>query len=157
MPNRTDVPDGVLRRLRRMCTALPEVREETAWAGIRWKVRTHTFAHVMVVDEESTPAFDPVKVLLRHPEDEICIVTFRSQGPELVALRNAGPPFFYAGWGRDVMALLLDDGTDWDEVRELLTESYCVLAPKKLVALVDRPDEPGGVADGELVEDDPFA
>ena len=29
--------------------------------------------------------------------------------------------------------------TDWAEVAELLTESYCVLAPKKLVALVDRP------------------
>jgi hypothetical protein len=24
-------------------------------------------------------------------------------------------------------------------VREIVTESYCVLAPKKLVALVDRP------------------
>jgi hypothetical protein len=34
---------------------------------------------------------------------------------------------------------VLDDDVDWDEVAELLTESYCLLAPKKLVALVDRP------------------
>ena len=54
-------------------------------------------------------------------------------------LRNAGHPFFYAGWGRDVVGMVLDDGTDWEEVAELLTESYCVLAPKKLVVLVDRP------------------
>ncbi len=27
-----------------------------------------------------------------------------------------------------------------DEVAELMTESYCVMAPKKLLALVDRPD-----------------
>ena len=65
--------------------------------------------------------------------------SFRSSGPELVALRNAGYPFAYAGWGRDVVGMVLDDATDWDEVAELLTESYCTLAPKKLQARVDRP------------------
>jgi hypothetical protein len=34
--------------------------------------------------------------------------------------------------------MVLTDRTDWDEVAELLTESYCVLAPKKLVGLVRR-------------------
>ena len=55
-------------------------------------------------------------------------------------LRHAGHPFFYAGWGRDVMGLVIDDDTDWIEVAELLTESFCVMAPQKLAALVDRPD-----------------
>ena len=55
-------------------------------------------------------------------------------------LRSAGHPFFYAGWGRDVVGMVLEEDTDWTEVAELLTESYCVLAPKKLVALVDRPE-----------------
>ena len=68
------------------------------------------------------------------------LVTFRSSGPELEMLRAAGHPFFYAGWGRDVVGMILEAATDWDEVAELLTESYCVLAPKKLVALVDRPE-----------------
>jgi hypothetical protein len=31
----------------------------------------------------------------------------------------------------------LTDGTDWDEIRELVTESYRRLAPKKLTALLD--------------------
>jgi hypothetical protein len=35
--------------------------------------------------------------------------------------------------------MVLDEGVDWAEVTELLTESSCVLAPKRLVALVDRP------------------
>ena len=35
--------------------------------------------------------------------------------------------------------MVLGDGVDWDEVAELLTESYCVHAPKKLVELVERP------------------
>jgi hypothetical protein len=54
-------------------------------------------------------------------------------------LMHAGHPFFYAGWGRNVMGMVLDDATTWDEVAELLTESYCVLAPKRLAARVDRP------------------
>jgi hypothetical protein len=55
-------------------------------------------------------------------------------------LRGAGHPFFYAGWGRDVVGMVLERSTDWTEVAELLTESYCVLAPRKLVAQVARPD-----------------
>ena len=34
----------------------------------------------------------------------------------------------------------LDDDTGWDEVAELITESYCVQAPRALRALVERPD-----------------
>ena len=41
--------------------------------------------------------------------------------------------------GRDAVGMVLDADTDWDEVGELMIESYCVLAPKKLIALVDRP------------------
>lgn len=33
----------------------------------------------------------------------------------------------------------LDDETDWDEVAELLTDSYCLQAPAHLVERVDRP------------------
>lgn len=143
MADGSDLPPAVLTHLREICAALPETYEEPAWVGIRWRVRKQTFAHAVWVDADSTPAFDPVKVLLDGPDSSVCIVTFRSQGPELVALRNAGAPFFYAGWGRDVMGMVLEEGTDWDEVGELLTESYCVLAPKKLVALVARPEDPG--------------
>ena len=67
------------------------------------------------------------------------VLSFRSAGYELEVLRNAGHPFFVLGWG-DAIGMELDADTDWDEVRELLTESFCVLAPRKLIALVDRPD-----------------
>jgi predicted DNA-binding protein (MmcQ/YjbR family) len=33
--------------------------------------------------------------------------------------------------------VLLTGDTDWEEIRELVTESYRVLAPKKLSALLD--------------------
>jgi hypothetical protein len=35
--------------------------------------------------------------------------------------------------------MVLDARVDWEEVAELLTESYCVFAPKMLVDLVERP------------------
>jgi hypothetical protein len=37
------------------------------------------------------------------------------------------------------VGLLLMTTTDWAEVAELITESYCVQAPRRLVELVDRP------------------
>ncbi len=123
-----EVPEAVEVRLREICLSLPEVREEVAWKGTRWRVRTHTFVHVIGIDE---PGRDPSVVM-----------SFRAAGDELEVLRNAGHPFFILGWGRDAVGMVLDDRTDWDEVCELVTESYCVLAPKKLVALVDRPATP---------------
>ncbi len=120
-----DVPDDVEERLRAICLALPDAYEEKAWVGVRWMVRKRTFAHVLGVavgDEEPR-----------------VVITFRAAGEELEVLRNAGFPFSFLGWGRDAMGMVLHDDTDWEEVRELLTESFCVMAPQKLVALVDRP------------------
>jgi hypothetical protein len=36
-----------------------------------------------------------------------------------------------------IVGVWLTDDTDWEEIRELVTESYRVLAPKKLTALLD--------------------
>jgi hypothetical protein len=119
------VPDDVESRLRELCLRLPDAYEERAWAGTRWMVRKRTFAHVLGVEAGDA---EPVVVL-----------SFRSAGEELEVLRHAGHPFFVLGWGRDAIGMVLDDGTDWDEVGELVTESFCSLAPKKLTALVDRP------------------
>jgi YjbR len=130
-----DVPDEIEARLRALCLALPDAHEQPAWKGTRWMVRTRTFAHVLGVETSGTDGTDRMVVL-----------AFRSTGDELATLRHAGPPFFVLGWGRDAIGMALDDGTDretdWEEVRELVTESYCTMAPKKLVALVDRPGDP---------------
>jgi len=56
-----------------------------------------------------------------------------------MALQHLGDPYFRAGWGRNVVGLLLDDGTDWEELQELLTDSYCLQAPRHLAELVQRP------------------
>ena len=123
-----DVPEEIEARLRAIGETLPDAYEERAWVGVRWRVRTQTFAQLLAIDDEG----EPRRVVL----------TFRSQGEELEVLKHAGHPFFLLGWGRDAMGMVIDDGTDWDEVAELVTESYCTRAPKKLVALIDRPPDP---------------
>jgi predicted DNA-binding protein (MmcQ/YjbR family) len=130
-----DVPPELLGRVRSICLGLPEVHEEPAWTGVRWRVRSRTFAHVLTIDADSSSVLRSALDL----EGEITSVTFRVPGDELAALREQGPPFVLAGWGRDVMKMHLDDSTDWEEVAELLTDSYCLLAPRKLAARVDRP------------------
>lgn len=125
MSDYSDPPEEVVARLRPLCLALPDAYEEKAWAGVRWRVRKKTFAHVLDAGPDDRP---------------VTVLTFRSSGEELDVLRNAGPPYIYLGWGRDALGLVVDGSTDWDEVAELVTESYCVLAPQKLVALVTRPD-----------------
>lgn len=52
------------------------------------------------------------------------------------ALLSIGHPFFTSRAGRDRVRVLLTD-MDWDEIRELVTDSYRILAPKKLTALLD--------------------
>ncbi len=120
-----DVPPEIEARARELCLRLPEAYEEQAWLGTRWMVRKRTFAHVLGVDDGAGP---------------YVVVAFRAAGEELEVLRHTGRPFVVLGWGRDAMGLVLDSGTDWDDVRELVTESYCVMAPQKLIALLDRPD-----------------
>jgi YjbR protein len=120
---RPDVPDWMVRRIGQVLNALPECREESAWVGTRWRVRDATVAHVF------------------GGEDLLFRVTFRAEQDEVMALQHLGDPYFRASWGRNVVGLLLDDGTDWQELRELLTDSYCLQAPKHLAELVPRPPQ----------------
>ncbi|MPY93623.1 MAG: MmcQ/YjbR family DNA-binding protein [Acidimicrobiia bacterium] len=134
MTEHADVPLETVAELRSVCLGLPEAYEERAWVGTRWRVRTRTFAHVLLVDSGWPPAY----ARAAGSDGPINVMTFRSSGPELDALRDTGHPFFMPGWWPDIVGMVLDAGADWDEVAELLTESYCLLAPKRLVDLVDR-------------------
>jgi hypothetical protein len=126
MPDYVDVDPDVMQRLRDRCLALPEVTEEQAWTGRRWVVRKKNFAHVFALHDKDGAV--------------VTIMAFRSPDEERSVLVASGHPFFFLGWGRNAVGMVLEDETDWDEVRELVTESFCLSAPQKLVALVDRPD-----------------
>lgn len=131
-----DVDDEVLAALRAIASSLPETTEQPAWVGVRWQVRGRTFAHVLVIDD-GRPASH---ARAADTDGPATVLTFRADGEELEVLRRSGHPYFFGGWGREVVGVVLDSTVGWDEVAELVTESYCVLAPKKLVGLVVRPD-----------------
>jgi hypothetical protein len=65
------------------------------------------------------------------------LLVVRADPDEREALLSIGHPFFAPRAGRERIGVLLSEGTDWEEVRELVTESYRVLAPKKLSRLLD--------------------
>jgi hypothetical protein len=131
--DRPEVPEDILRRLRPLLASLPECVEEAAWVGVRWQVARGsphgspdglhwaTVAHVF------------------GGEDQLFRITFRAEPDEVMAFQHLGDPYFRASWGRNVVGILLDDQTDYDELGELLTDSYCVQAPQELAARVPRP------------------
>jgi hypothetical protein len=139
MAEHAEVPPEIVARLRAVCLGLPEAYEEPAWVGTRWCVRKRNFAHVVAVADGWPPAYARAVGSIGDGAGAINVLTFRSAGIELDALGHVGHPFFRPPWAPNVVGLVLDAGVGWDEVAELVTESYCVLAPRNLAALVDRP------------------
>jgi hypothetical protein len=127
-------PDAeVVARLGQTASALPEAYEEDAWTGVRWRVRARTFAHVMVAQ----PGFESSFRDLTGVPDPTTVLTFRAVGEELLALAHAGLPFYKPPWSPTIVGMVIDDDTDWAEVADLVTESYRVCAPQKLVRLLE--------------------
>ena len=139
MGDYSDPPDELVDRLRPICLALPDAYEEKAWAGTRWMVRKKTFAHILEVDRFSPPILTRRSRADRRRHGRDLPIPGRGAGG---APQRPAAPFFYAGRGRDVIGLVLDDDTDWDEVgraddRQLLRDG----APS-WSRQVDRPPQP---------------
>ena len=118
-----DVPDDVMERLRAIASALPETEEAQAWVGRYFRIRKKNFVHVLGIDH---PKHGPQTLLILRADPE-----------EREVLLKIGRPYFQPGWGTNTLGVAVDGDTDWSEVAELVTESYRVLAPKKLTALLD--------------------
>jgi hypothetical protein len=130
-----EVAPDVLAELRAVCLGLPEAYEEQAWVGTRWCVRRKNFAQVVRIEDGWPPAY----ARAAGSDGPLTVLTFRVPADDLDELVHAGDPFFKPVWFPDIVGMALGSEVDWDEVAELLTESYCVLAPRALVARVDRP------------------
>jgi predicted DNA-binding protein (MmcQ/YjbR family) len=125
-----EVPDDILERIRTLCLALPEVtvRVDDSLTAARstahsFDIRRRSFC-LLVAREDSSGRAVPLLVLRADPE-------------EREALLSIGHPFFASRAGRGRIVVVLTDDTDWEEIRELVTESYRILAPKKLTALLE--------------------
>ncbi len=125
-----EVPADVFERVSTLCRALPEVTVRVDASLIRarstaysFDIRRRSFC-LLVAVESPTGKPVPLLVLRAHPN-------------ERDALLSIGHPFYASRAGRDRIEVRLTDDTDWEEIRELVTESYRRLAPKKLSALLD--------------------
>lgn len=119
------VSDTVLDRARSPCLALPESTEVQTDVGTEFKIRRRTFAYVFAVADRSGRVFT--------------MLSCRAEPEEREVLLAIGHPYFAPRAGADRIGVVLDDNTDWTEFSELVTESYRLLAPKKLAALVETP------------------
>jgi hypothetical protein len=127
-------PSGeVVARLGAIALRLPEAYEEDAWTGVRWRIRSTTFAHVMVGQEGYESAFRNITGIA----EPTTLLTFRASGDELLALVHAGMPFYKPPWSPTIVGMVIDADTDWTEVAELVTESYRFCAPQQLVRQLD--------------------
>ena len=113
-----------LPKLRRLCLDLPEATERLSHGEPTWFVRDKK-VFVMYVDH--------------HHDDRVAFWCAAPGGAQemLVAAhpqRFFRPPYVgHRGW----LGVYLDVPVDWDEIAELVSEAYRMVAPKRLVAELD--------------------
>ncbi len=123
-PRKKQKEDPRLTRVTKLALAFPEATRRIQGDHAAFLIRKKTFAYF----------------LDNHHGDGIVAVTCKVMPAENAALVAAQKNRFYLpayigpkGW----VALRLDIGEiDWDEVSDLLTASYLLIAPKRLAALV---------------------
>jgi len=105
-----------LDRIRTIALGLPEATEEFTWEDINFRVRNKMFCF---------PGLG----------GSICVKAEREELPALLEDPRVRPAPYLArgGW---VVLDFGDTKVDWDEVRELITTSYCLIAPKTLARQV---------------------
>ena len=113
--------ENPLKRLRKICLALPEATEKEAWATPTFRVRGKMFA--MYVDDH-------------HGDGRLALWCKAPPGHQEI-LVGADPKQFFRppyvgpkGW----VGVRLDVGIDWDVVTDLVKDSYRMTAPKRLAA-----------------------
>lgn len=131
MPYLADVAQE---RMQAIVARLPDVERSDNPLGCYFLVRRKIFAQVATVVD---PGGQPATIVALRPDPE-----------ERNALIAMGHPYFSRGpWDERLgrIAVVIEATTDWDEVAELVTDSYRRTAPKKLVAELDAPDR--GIGD----------
>ncbi len=114
-------PPQLLDRLRGACLCLPEAEEAGGVGNPSFKVRAKIFA--MQHGHQGRPS-----CWMKAPEGVQGMLVGHDPGRFFV------PPYVgHNGW----VGVWLDDATDWEELADLVEESYRMTAPKRLVAALD--------------------
>ena len=87
-----------------------------------------TLARVGQVPEDIVERIGTLCLALPEVTLRVPLLVLRAAPDERGALLSIGHPFFAPRAGRDRIGVLLTDDTDWEEIRQLVTESYRILA-----------------------------
>jgi hypothetical protein len=112
--------DDPLPRLRAICLALPEAVEQETWGDPTFRVREKIFAMVKAGDGR-------ISLWCKAPPGAQAVLVGAAPARFFV------PPYVgHRGW----IGVRLDrDGDpDWDEIADLVADSYRMTAPKRLLA-----------------------
>lgn len=118
---------GPLARLRRICLALPEAHEVEAWGEPTFRVRNRLFAMYASASTHHG-AGRPAVWLKAGPGNQALMV--RSAPERFFVPPYVGP----SGW----VGVWLDRGVVWGDLKPLAEDAYRLVAPKRLVARLDR-------------------
>lgn len=111
-------------RARRVCLSLPEATEQVAWGEPTWRVKKKVFAMFASANNHHGRGHDSLWLAAPVGVQEVLV---RSE-PEKYYV----PPYAGVNGWIGVRLAAVDDG----ELRSLAVQSYCMIAPKKLQALV---------------------
>ncbi len=120
------MPPSPFTRVRKLCLALPEAHEVEAWGEPTFRVRNKLFA-MYAAPNNHHGAGRPAVWCKAAPGNQSLMV--RANPRRFFVPPYVGP----SGW----VGVWLDSDPDWAEVRELMSDSYRLIAPRKLSALLD--------------------
>jgi predicted DNA-binding protein (MmcQ/YjbR family) len=125
-----EIPKDIFERIKALCLALPEVTVRVDASLVTARSTAHSF-------DIRRRSFCLLIALEGAKGESVPQLVLRADPGQRHALLSVGHPFYRSRAGRDRFRVLLTDDTDWEEIRELVTESYRILAPKKLTARLD--------------------
>lgn len=123
------MPPGPLARLRKLCLTLPEAHEVEAWGEPTFRVRNKLFAMFAAAGNHHGGG-RPAVWCKAAPGNQALMV--RAEPERYFVPPYVGP----SGW----VGVWLDRNPDWSEVKGLLRDSYRLVAPKRLAALIQDAD-----------------
>lgn len=123
-----DTPKDFLTQARKIALALPEAEEIETWGHPTFRVRNKIFAGIGSGADDGSTNFVPDDM------DVVTTMSMKAAPGEQDSLLAIGAPFFkpkYVG-SKGWIGIVISEDTDWDEVEELVIDSYIAIAPKKL-------------------------
>lgn len=112
---------SVSSKLRSICLELPEATEKEAWGDPSYRIRNKIFAMEKRGDGR-------ISVWCKAPPGSQNVLVTADPSRFFI------PPYVgHRGW----VGMRLDHNPDWDEVKLLVSRSYAMIAPKRLVSKHD--------------------